>query len=98
VVFPDATHLEQEGTFVNFQGRVQRFRRAFPPTGDAAPAASVLAQLAKRMGGTVPGGTAEKLFDEMSAAEPVFGGLRWSKLGLLGAMPQTAQPVGAGER
>jgi NADH-quinone oxidoreductase subunit G len=95
VVFPDATHLEQEGSFVNFQGRVQRFRRAFPPAGDAAPVAGVLAELARRLGGKVPSGTAEKLFDEMSAAEPAFGGLAWSRLGLLGAMPQTASPVGA---
>src|SRR5262249_49974323 len=41
VVFPDATYLEQEGTFVNFQGRVQRFRRAYPPTGDAWPASAL---------------------------------------------------------
>jgi predicted molibdopterin-dependent oxidoreductase YjgC len=74
---------------------VQRFRGAFPPAGDAAPAAGVLAQLARRLGGTVPSGTAEKLFDEMSAAEPAFGGLAWSKLGFMGAVPQAATPVGA---
>src|SRR5215471_954461 len=95
VVFPDATYLEQEGTFVNYQGRVQRFRRAFPPPGDAAPATTVLAQLAKRAGASVPSGTAEKLFDEMSAGESAFGGLRWAKLGLLGAVPLTAVAAGA---
>ncbi|HEV8479807.1 MAG TPA: molybdopterin-dependent oxidoreductase [Candidatus Eisenbacteria bacterium] len=98
VVFPDATYLEMDGTFVNYQGRVQRFARAYPPVAEAWPATGVMAQLAKRLGGAVPAGTADKLFDEMSAAEPAFGGLRWKDLGLLGAQPKSAQTVGAEER
>ena len=98
VVFPDATYLEQDGTFVNYQGRVQRFRRAYPPIGEAWPAAAVFLQLARRLGGSVPSGSAEKLFDEMSATEAVFGGLRWKDLGLMGAAPRAAQTVAAGER
>jgi formate dehydrogenase major subunit len=96
IVLPDATHLEMDGTFVNYQGRVQLFRRAFPPNGQASPAAAVLAEIGKRLGASVPSGSAEKLFDEMSAAEPAFGSLRWKEVGLLGAMPGAPEAVGAG--
>ncbi|MBD3336872.1 MAG: 2Fe-2S iron-sulfur cluster binding domain-containing protein [Candidatus Eisenbacteria bacterium] len=33
-VFPIATHAEMDGSFTNFEGRVQSFRTAFPPRGD----------------------------------------------------------------
>ena len=98
VVLPDVTFLEMDGTFVNYQGRVQRFRRAYPARGQASPAAVALADLGKRLGAAVPSGSAEKLFDEMSTAESAFGGLRWNDLGLLGAQPGARQAVAAGER
>jgi len=37
VVLPLATHAEGEGTFVNFEGRAQRFLPAYPPRGDVKP-------------------------------------------------------------
>jgi NADH-quinone oxidoreductase subunit G len=96
VVLADATHLEQEGTFVNAQGRVQRFQRAYPPVGMARPAAGVLADLAARLGGALPIGPGSALFDAMAKAEPAFAGLTWSGLGAHGAplpahAPQTVE-------
>jgi len=37
VVLPLATHAEAEGTFVNFEGRAQRFLPAYPGRGDVRP-------------------------------------------------------------
>ncbi len=100
VVLADATHLEHEGTFVNAQGRAQRFQAAFPPVGMARPAAAVLADLASRMGGNLPKGSGSALFDAMAQAEPAFSGLSWSGLGsggvtLPGFAPQTVETAGA---
>src|SRR5262249_7166526 len=67
VVFPDATHLETDGTFVNYQGRVQAFREAFPPPGEARPAVRVLGQLASRVGASVPAGAPATIFAQLSA-------------------------------
>ncbi len=96
VVLPDATHLEQQGTFVNAQGRVQRFEAAFPPPGQARPASAVLGQLAERMGAVLPGGAGSALFDAMAAAEPAFAGLTWAGVGRTGAPLATAEPATTG--
>jgi NADH-quinone oxidoreductase subunit G len=43
VVLPIATYAESEGTFTNYAGRVQRFERAVPATGESRPGVRVLA-------------------------------------------------------
>jgi NADH-quinone oxidoreductase subunit G len=96
VVLADASHLEQEGTFVNALGRIQRLEAAFPPPGRARPATAVLAELAERMGGILPTGRGARLFDAMAEAEPAFAGLTWNGLGRQGAplpasTPQTVE-------
>ena len=35
LVLPSAAYVEREGTFTNFEGRVQRFRTAVAPLGEA---------------------------------------------------------------
>ena len=95
VVFADASHLEQEGTFVNAQGRVQRFAAAFPPAGRARPAAAVIAALASRLGGALPAGTGSALFDAMAQAEPAFTGLTFEGLGRTGQPLAQPQAVGS---
>ncbi len=49
-VFPAATFAEVEGTFVNFEGRIQRFEKAIEPQGDSKPDWWIISQLAQRMG------------------------------------------------
>jgi predicted molibdopterin-dependent oxidoreductase YjgC len=96
VVLPDASHLEQEGTFVNGMGRVQRFAPAFPPPGRARAASDVLAALALRLGVTLPAGGGAALFDAMAPTESAFGGLTWSGLGKTGRPLPLAQPQAVG--
>jgi len=96
VVLPDASHLEQEGTFVNAQGRVQRFAMVFPPPGQARPATAVLAQLAERLDASLPTGEGHVLFDVMAKAEPAFAGLTWAGLGRTGLPLATAEAVATG--
>ena len=50
VILPITNVAEEEGTFVNRDGREQRYFQAKPAPGMAQPAAWVLGQLAQAMG------------------------------------------------
>lgn len=61
---PSAVHAEKDGTFTNFEGRVQRFHQALQPLGDARPAVDILLHLAKRLEQDFVYRDAEDLFME----------------------------------
>jgi predicted molibdopterin-dependent oxidoreductase YjgC len=49
VVLPTAVFAEQEGTFTNFQNRIQKFEKAINPKGQVRPAYEWIGEIAKRM-------------------------------------------------
>nr|MCU0627368.1 molybdopterin-dependent oxidoreductase [Gemmatimonadaceae bacterium] len=91
---PIATHVEQEGTFTNLRGRVQRFMQAKAPPGLARPSHLVLGELAAALGRPRPAPLASAVFDALAESVPAFTGLRWAKLGLRG-LP-VLEPAAAG--
>ena len=50
VLLPAAPHSESDGTFVNFEGRAQRFELAYFPRGDARPHWALAAELGAALG------------------------------------------------
>src|SRR5437773_2826958 len=81
VALPIANVAEEEGTFVNRDGRVQRYFQAKPAPGMARPAWWVLGELlpeAER-----PASAADA-FAQLAAAEPAFAGLTYDALGFTG--------------
>jgi NADH-quinone oxidoreductase subunit G len=50
LALPLSTYAETDGTFVNFEGRLQRFAQALEPLGESRPLPVLLADLATRMG------------------------------------------------
>ncbi|MFQ5831008.1 MAG: molybdopterin-dependent oxidoreductase, partial [Candidatus Methylomirabilia bacterium] len=50
LVLPSATYAEREGTFTNFEGRVQRFRKAVEPLGDSRADWEILASIGEAVG------------------------------------------------
>jgi NADH-quinone oxidoreductase subunit G len=50
VTLPIACYAETGGSFVNFEGKAQKFEAALEPKGDARPGAWVLRELAKKLG------------------------------------------------
>ena len=50
VVLPAATFVESEGTFVNMEGRLQKFGPAVAPLGEAKPGWRIVGDLARTMG------------------------------------------------
>ena len=49
-VLPSAVYAEKSGTFTNFQGKVQKFNKAFEPLGQSLPEGEILKGLADRLG------------------------------------------------
>ncbi|MBI2167355.1 MAG: (2Fe-2S)-binding protein [Candidatus Omnitrophica bacterium] len=49
-VLPSAVYAEKNGTFTNFQGKVQKFNQALEPLGQSRPEGEILKDLADRLG------------------------------------------------
>jgi len=50
VILPAATWAETDGTFVNIEGRIQKFKRALEPIGEARPDWWIFCRLAEKLG------------------------------------------------
>jgi NADH-quinone oxidoreductase subunit G len=96
VVLPIANMAEEEGTFTNLRGRVQRFLQAKAAPGLARPSWWVLGDLVAALGGGQGHFTAEDAFAALAAAHPAFEGLSYATLGLKGA-PVTSAAGAAAE-
>ncbi len=89
-VLPVTTFAEEEGTFVNAEGRVQRFGQGLRAPGSARPAWLVLgALLAVLKGGKMPANAAEA-FAALAAEVPALAGLSYDVLGSGGALLEAA--------
>jgi NADH-quinone oxidoreductase subunit G len=86
VVLPTANVAEEEGTFVNRDGRVQRYTQAKPAPGMAQPAWWVLGQLLAQLEGAEATAvtSASDAFDRMAQAVDAFQGLSYRRLGFAG--------------
>ncbi|PYM11564.1 MAG: hypothetical protein DMD81_26530, partial [Candidatus Rokuibacteriota bacterium] len=93
LVLPAAAWVERDGTFTNFEGRVQRFRAALEPLRDALPDWDLLGRVLTALGaGTVPT-RAEQWFRELCATIPAFAGLTYRSIGDTGQMIQNVEQV-----
>jgi NADH-quinone oxidoreductase subunit G len=100
VVLPTANMAEEEGTFTNLRGRVQRFLQAKAPPGLARPSWTVLGDLLAAMGEGQGYWAAAEVFDALAEAHPRFAGLSYESLGLRGQVVSgagaAAEPATAG--
>ncbi|HKK94453.1 MAG TPA: molybdopterin-dependent oxidoreductase, partial [Longimicrobiales bacterium] len=95
-VLPVTTFAEQEGTFTNLHGRVQRFRQGLQAPGAARPAWLILEALAADLAGrdTAPT-TAAEAFAVLSGRVEAFAGLTYEAIGDRGAVVnETVQLAG----
>jgi NADH-quinone oxidoreductase subunit G len=83
-VLPAAVWVEVDGTFTNYQRRVQRLKRAVPPADDARPRWEMAARLVKRLGGSFSGATARDVFALLARAVPDYVDLDYKALGSAG--------------
>ena len=65
VVLPVASFAEKEGTFTNFEGRVQQLKKAIEPVGDSLPDGEIIIKLAEMMGSPMPYASSKQVMDEI---------------------------------
>jgi NADH-quinone oxidoreductase subunit G len=83
-VLPSSVWAEVDGTFTNYDRRVQRIRPAVPSPGDARPRWELAAALLRRLGSPLVDASARGIFRSLSDAVPVYGGLDYKALGSSG--------------
>jgi NADH-quinone oxidoreductase subunit G len=85
LVLPIATYAEVDGTFTNFEGRVQRINRAVEPLGDSAPTWLIVSMLAQSLGHAYCYESAEEVFAELARRVVEFQDLSYEMIGKSGA-------------
>ena len=72
VVLPAASFAEKEGTFTNFEGRVQRIQKAIEPVGDSLPDGEIILQLAEMLGSPMPYSSYQQVMEEIEEMVPFY--------------------------
>jgi len=92
VVFPATTFAETEGVFVNGEGRIERFKKALDPPGEARPDWWIVSSLAKRLGAkNFEFQNSSAIIEEISRLRPGFEPLsrQFSKRGKASFMAES---------
>jgi NADH-quinone oxidoreductase subunit G len=89
VLLPVAAWSEEDGTYTNFQGRVQFAGKAIEPGGDALPVWEVFAMLLHASGAESPWMSAQDVFSSMTASEAAYRGLTIDQTRLPGVIAVT---------
>ncbi|MCJ7655309.1 MAG: formate dehydrogenase subunit alpha [Dehalococcoidia bacterium] len=80
VVLPVASFAEKEGTFTNFDGTVQRIKKALEPFGNSLPDWEVILRLATTMNSSMPYSSPQDVMNEIAGLVPLYQGVNYAKL------------------
>jgi NADH-quinone oxidoreductase subunit G len=80
VVLPAQSWAERDGTYTNYERRVQHFEPGIMAVGESKPDWQILALLANELDQTWNYSGAGAVFSEMAASVPVFSGMSYAKL------------------
>jgi predicted molibdopterin-dependent oxidoreductase YjgC len=80
-VLPAAACVEREGTYTNFEGRVQRFRQAAEPLGQSLAEWQIVGRVLAALGEPSAATRAEHWFRELASTVPAFAGLTYQLIG-----------------
>jgi len=82
VVLPAACYAEKDGTQTNTERRVQRWKKAQDPPGEAKPDWQILCELGSRMGYEKQFAfeSPEAVFEEVTAVTPSYHGMSYGRL------------------
>ncbi|HVO19608.1 MAG TPA: 2Fe-2S iron-sulfur cluster-binding protein [Anaeromyxobacter sp.] len=96
VLLPASPHAESDGTFVNFEGRAQRFEMAYFPRGDSRPHWSLAGELGRALGVSQLHASAREAFAALGPRlGAALGDFRWDSLPSVGKRPGLV-PLAAG--
>ncbi len=79
VLLPASVHVEDEGSFVQVDGIIQRFRKAYPPKGDVVPHWKWAAELTRELGGEAAWASARDVWRELAGKVAAFAEFNWDK-------------------
>ncbi len=85
IVLPSAVYAEKDGTFTNFEGRVQRVKKVLEPLGSARPTWQILMDLGVLLGLGMRYATPEAILSDLGKENEAFRDLNYKKIGKLGA-------------
>ena len=86
VVLPTTNMAEEEGTFTNIAGRVQRYTQAKAAPGETRPTYAVLSDVLIAAGEPANYMLASEVFAALAASHPSFSGMSYDTLALKGAV------------
>jgi NADH-quinone oxidoreductase subunit G len=86
IALPSSTMAEEEGTFTNLRGRVQRYMQATSAPGMTRPAWWILSDILTQLGERTDLFLASEAFAALAAAHPSFAGMSYDSLGLKGQL------------
>jgi NADH-quinone oxidoreductase subunit G len=96
VLLPASTHAESDGTFVNFEGRAQRFEMAYFPRGESRPHWALAAEIGRALGISLAVAGAREVFRALGPRlGDALGDFRWDGLASVGRRPGII-PLAAG--
>jgi len=84
-VLPKTTFAETDGTYTNFEGRVQLINAAFRRE-DVLSGCQMISALARKMGHEYTYSSAEDVFNEIARNVPSYKGLSYEKIGGTGVL------------
>lgn len=91
VVLPMSAPAEDDGTYTNMEGRVQRMQPVLPPKGEAKGAWRIFTELGIRATPETPYFNPSDIFDALASAVPSFAGLSYAHLSPNGSLLQPVE-------
>jgi len=77
VLLPASTHVEDEGSFANLDGIIQRFRQAYPPRGESQPHWKWASDLQAALGITTTYASAREVWKALAPRVPELSSFEW---------------------
>ncbi|MBI4842409.1 MAG: (2Fe-2S)-binding protein [candidate division NC10 bacterium] len=87
-VLPALGFAEKEGSFTNFQGRIQKIRRALTPHVASRSLPEALRELALNLGRDLGGIEPEQVWAAIGERPGPYQGIAWKDIGDLGLLPE----------
>ncbi|WP_242394675.1 2Fe-2S iron-sulfur cluster-binding protein [Anaeromyxobacter oryzisoli] len=85
ILLPASPHSEADGTFVNFEGRAQRFELAYYPRGESRPHWALAAAIGQALGLELSFATGQEVFRTLgSKVAGALGDFQWDSMPSIG--------------
>ncbi len=97
-VLPALGFAEKEGSFTNFQGRIQKIRQALLPPGACRNLAEILRDLARRLGWDLGDIEPERVWAGIGEQPGPYRGIGWKEWKAIGPAGATAEEIRAASR